>query len=1620
MRTYFKLLLLLALFFAIGQPAAVAEDQTITICDGNTTNTRVPFSYASGYAAEGDVVQVVYSKGNLNLLNGSIIKKIRLYANNYISSSLKSNQIKILINNISTGSSVATTKEDMDAYSNNMTEVYSGNFGATGNDYFVEYTLSQPFTYDGNDLVIEFRDITLTKKSSVTWLGLSASSNTSAFYDAYNHSVTNYAFLPKMLITYEEPSNVQRPTASVSPESLTFTNVQAGYSATQTVTLTNTSDNELSLVPTVTMSGTNADLFVPDLSNLSTLAPNEWLTIPVTYSPTVADQSHSATMTIAIATPDEDPVSGTPITVALTGNSVQPQLAATATPAEGTIDFGKVIIGGDPARFVIKKAGVTNVGTETWNIPTSGIVTTGDNAFAVVPNQDNTQVLPDGELSFTITFTPTEARTYEGTLSITPYEGRTITWFLLGVGSNEAATQFDNITYQWPFNAAESEQTTSYMSEIATDPDQMIALCRAVYMNQEIPGNWYRGYTTAGETEESVSYQAVGKLTKDGSNYTYDDAYGWDIPMKSSGVKSHTSGNHTYTYMDPDDYKPEVNGVTLLMVEYKDGVKTSSSTSHSTTDYESLRSLFANTFKSVRVITQKKEIMDGNERQSTLFKIDADKLNRFFFLGKGRLRRADYSVNNEYGNCTLPSFNDYYTSYQAGAIGSGPFYEMFEQFSPVDLADASDVVDVYQAMINNMTSYYVNHDCQQVPYVDDGHEFNMYGKESLSDDCQDVRDLMFLVPEKRMMWWKGDTSSSSNNARDKIGSSDPEGTLTSDMFENYHKSYRPTMALFTIHQWPIDGEKKDNENTYQLTLSWHSNLLDFLPGGTYQIYQVINENGVETYVPIGDPITAEKTSAENEVYQYVEVPMLEHGQQVTYVIQAQDTDGWLTMQMSNKQSYIIPGTNPAEMLQLVLTETNSRFEPHGENNYYSNGLQVNAYENQFKSDYLTTGTEFTIWRTARTPQRDSEGNIHYDENNNIVYDEVETQIGTASVGANNTITITIDGDQTESTEFPTGKSNATHIPAGYNENTGSATYTVDNNGYVTFNDFVFYDNFCASTASNNHPTEYVYKVKLTTAVPLNGLPNFVTWREGKTFAYFECKYGSKMWAYAWDDNGDVTDPWPGEEMSEKGTIERNGETYKIWLWEPDENVEPTMILFNWDEHSSLEKTQDYPFTNGGYYKHENNTVLTTITEENTSNKVESNTAHVYIPKTKMEMGGVMSLAQVNADGKEGYNEVATLPDGMEFTIDVKYASRAEILRYDAYRWNMDETETRYIIDEVKANGDEEDIAPNGEADNGEGNGLYTLKINGNTLPSVTVAQGETKPAPFVDDYVKNNAGDWVYAPVVETFGPNDSYNTYGAPLKSTVSGTVTIEVDQIQGSENYEWQANGKTYCYYNAPVKITDVSVPEGYEIYKARAWRLVNENLLGEELQGQPNGNGVELPNRTGRMKGDYLFEEMNWGEYTNEFSGGMTKTSLLGYEFGSRAYDGDRPQNNETMATFGAVKLTGSETMDVTLVVRVYFVKTHDAAGNRNPLVTVATRDDNVANAADFDYYVAEASVNKQVDSSIITGVKNLNMDREVVGVTYVNPMGQMSSKPFSGVNIIVTRYSDGTTSTRKVIQ
>ena len=51
---------------------------------------------------------------------------------------------------------------------------------------------------------------------------------------------------------------------------------------------------------------------------------------------------------------------------------------------------------------------------------------------------------------------------------------------------------------------------------------------------------------------------------------------------------------------------------------------------------------------------------------------------------------------------------------------------------------------------------------------------------------------------------------------------------------------------------------------------------------------------------------------------------------------------------------------------------------------------------------------------------------------------------------------------------------------------------------------------------------------------------------------------------------------------------------------------------------------------------------------------------------------------------------------------------------------------------------------------------------------------------------------------------------------------------------------------------------------------------------------------------------------------------------------------------------------------------------------------------------------------------TAVKDVKDVKTVASVSYFNVMGVQSDKPFEGINIIVTRYSDGSVSTYKVMR
>ena len=1126
---------------------------------------------------------------------------------------------------------------------------------------------------------------------------------------------------------------------------------------------------------------------------------------------------------------------------------------------------------------------VSTTGSKTLNV-----TVTNNSPLAVTPTLSTiadshfttnfTGEIPAGAtVNIPVRFAPTEAASYESAVTIT-INGTDYVFTLTGSGRvnkpTMTADDFAQITYDWIDGEGNKHELTP-MTEVATSAEQMVALMKAVYTNPEVPGSIYRGFTAEGAHEQDlVSYPAIGTV----SSSEYDDTYGWGIENKNPLVKIGSSD-----YLDPTDYLPNEEGLTLLLVEMNDNAVaeakaaeygfatpiSGSSDFQSTSTYDDLVKKFDVMFKSVRVLTSSKNIGGGMDA-GTLFKIDCDKMNRFFLLGKGRLRT--YYTNTVYAP---DGAEGTYQVQKSSAVTMAPFYDMFEQFSPNLAVTGTDAQsDIYQNLIN-MESFAVVHDCVSVPSVDGHHEFNLYGVDSESDDCQDVRDMMLFIPEHRM-------TAHDYNEQDEEGNwaTYKRDASDNDHYVNYYTSQSPKIGLFVIRQNAITGEQMEGQDKYRLHLTWKSNLLDFLPGedGQYTLYRVEYVDGTRTYVPVGefDPNTFEY---------YDEIDMLQNGQQVTYVVRGQDAEKFLTLQYSNEESFIIPGLDKAEQLRLALNSDfyYSRFFPQTQKNYYSNRLIVNNnIGTNVKAKYLEEGSEFKFWRVP----------------NEIVDNQIQFATVKVTAKANGSGTVQIIPDATREDYW-----DGTEYPYGFKAMPTEATFTYDandENSDVQFDGLSVYDNFCVSVEGNSHPDFYGYYVSLETA------------------AEFELEDGT------------------------------------------------------------------------------------------TSTAARSNSISVPIHKTEMTMQA-LTKDDVDADTDHA------LPISTQFDINVKHSSKTEILRYDAYRWPNSEygtTENPFTIIDMSSEVDnEQDIAPNGLAGNqGES---YTIAMNDDFTSSVAVSgeDGQTYyPARFEDNFVATQTkGDaYTYAPVVELFAPagsivdgevRDDYNTYGAPLQVAAGGVVKVSNTDVLKAD-YQWTKDNQTYAYYNVCLTVDVADIPEGYNLYKVRAWRKAGDvSKLGEELAEYQE-----------RVTEEYLFDELTYGK-----DDWCDKSVIKDKALGSEVITGKVQKG-----TFGAKELGTDEELPLEFTVRAYFTRQEnltdgDAAQN-------APRREPTASASEA-YYIAETTHTVTITGSgITTGIADVNHNaaKQVSNVTYYNMVGAASTTPFSGVNVVVTRYTDGTTTTNKVVK
>ncbi len=251
-----------------------------------------------------------------------------------------------------------------------------------------------------------------------------------------------------------------------------------------------------------------------------------------------------------------------------------------------------------------------------------------------------------------------------------------------------------------------------------------------------------------------------------------------------------------------------------------------------------------------------------------------------------------------------------------------------------------------------------------------------------------------------------------------------------------------------------------------------------------------------------------------------------------------------------------------------------------------------------------------------------------------------------------------------------------------------------------------------------------------------------------------------------------------------------------------------------------------------------------------------------------------------------------------------------------------------------------------------------------------------------------NVDTW-YVPVVVADSKLGNSNTYGSrmePNPALLSEIMVVAAydDTKHHREPITDDATGMKYVYVTAQAEIT-ASIPSidvnghTYECYKVRAWRQYKPYIIGQ-------GEGEEVIELIGE---------------NSEVDGA---TGIVSCTIGSKDWTDVNVDSIYLPNEYTFIVKDGSQT-SVKLIGRVYY--------KRSDVASMSMRGE----GEEGGYFAMEDEENLPDQPTFID---EYLINKEVVDITYVNPLGVTSRQPFNGVNIIVIRYSDGTISTTKVMR
>lgn len=485
------------------------------------------------------------------------------------------------------------------------------------------------------------------------------------------------------------------------------------------------------------------------------------------------------------------------------------------------------------------------------------------------------------------------------------------------------------------------------------------------------------------------------------------------------------------------DYKPNEEGYTTLIVKVKDDwtpVKGQNLSQKKTLEY------ITKSIESVQILTEGVYIpatgTDGkkNPNPGAVYRLSGN-ANRLFFMSKGRGREWDGIPAREYA----------------------PFNGMFEEYSPVAVSGGQVVENFYTKLVDG-DIFKVEHDCGSVPGNE--HYFCMMGAKGTKKF--DVTDLIVTIPDYRLWQW---------DDRDYQGN-------TESKYTNYNQSHAPSLGLYGIQltatATPAAGEE------YTVELKWTSTLNKITGNEIDQQFKVwvrAEDGGLK---PLLDANGNQVKIAPGKTFQYdYNVKQGFEGREITYVVSGQPTDKMFNDYKevySNDDKVFIPGLDPNEGLRLSIgTTSTSDYDLATETNQYKNLITIdhNLVKTHVRYGNLKAGSKLAFYRY------DVDRNSEAKKIAELEIVSVDKRENGSKYYLDYKYNLRFFNQENEASP-KTNLTEATYsLETNYNY-TENTTNEIDFNG---FNINSFNDEFCASTATNDHPASYEYKASFSELNP---------------------------------------------------------------------------------------------------------------------------------------------------------------------------------------------------------------------------------------------------------------------------------------------------------------------------------------------------------------------------------------------------------------------------------------------------------------------------------------------------------------------------------------------------------